>query len=270
MAAPSYAQIKSFSDVSKKLQNAAKAELLEYLNDDMSEDEVAEIAQMLAAKYRMLGAELGAQWYDYCAKIAGVDVERAYVEQPDSESLGRRSRALAAAVPTVNVQQVLSEWLANEVVASIRETGDANLWRDYRRGTKGGRWARVPVGETCAWCLILASNGAYYVSEETALGSTPDHYHKNCNCIAVYYADAESLGGYASTFARYKNMYYTADNARIANADGKKPYDDELAARVARAKAAHRQAYKNGETDVKWQATNETAIVMRYMYGLDS
>lgn len=46
------------------------------------------------------------------------------------------------------------------------------------------RFARVPQGgETCRFCLMLASRGAVYHSEDTA--GAVDHYHANCDCKAV-------------------------------------------------------------------------------------
>ena len=269
MTAPNYAQIQSFAKVTSQLQEAAIDEFLEYVEDDMTAEDVAEIAYNLAMKYRMLGAELGAQWYDICAELAGVDVEPAYVEQTDASSLEKRVRTATARTTPETTTEIFSKWLSNEITSSIRETGSNNLWRDYKRGIKGGRWARVPVGDTCAWCMMLASNGAWYVSEKTALGKTSDHYHANCNCVAVYYADAETIGGYSKSLSRYKSMYYAADNARVANANGTHPYDEELAERIARAKAEHDAKYESGATDVKWGRQNENTIVMRYLYGLE-
>ena len=46
------------------------------------------------------------------------------------------------------------------------------------------RFARVPQGgETCRFCLMLASRGAVYHSKYTA--GAVDHYHANCDCKVV-------------------------------------------------------------------------------------
>lgn len=47
----------------------------------------------------------------------------------------------------------------------------------------GHRWARVPVGDTCAWCRMLASRGYVYASEESAGGI--DDWHASCDCVIV-------------------------------------------------------------------------------------
>lgn len=114
---------------------------------------------------------------------------------------------------------------------------------------------------------MLASQGAWYVSEESALGKEAGHYHSDCNCVAVYHANPDNIPNY-NGLAHYKEMYYAAENARVANASGRDPYDEDLQMRVNRARAEHRAKYDAGETDIKWTKYNETLIVMRYRYGL--
>lgn len=274
MAAPSYAQIQSFNAVADQLKEAAIDEFMSDLDDDMTRDEVVELAVRVAEKYSYLGCELGAQWYDLCSELAGLDVDPAELAEVDSDELeSRADSAYGRAHDSSLVADVLNYYLQNQIENSIRRTGDANLWRDYERGMAGGKWARVPVGETCAWCLMLASQGAWYLSEETAKGIDPGHYHDGCDCVAVYHADPESIAGYAE-LASYKEMYYDAENARLANARGIEPYDEELSWRVNHARAEHErkrneylEAVARGENpkEVKeWTVYNETLIVMRY------
>lgn len=50
-----------------------------------------------------------------------------------------------------------------------------------KKDPKKPRWARVPAGaETCEWCIMLASRGFVYHSEETA-----SHAHAHCDCRIV-------------------------------------------------------------------------------------
>lgn len=277
MAAPNYEQIQSFGNVTDQLRQAAVDEFMEYVYDGMSIEEVIDAASTVAAKYSYLGCELGAQWYDLCSELAGVDAEPAELPEVDSEAIKSRTRDAFEKSQQPTVQGVFNDFMQNIINDSVRKTGSANLWRDYERGIAGGRWCRVPVGDTCAWCMMLASQGAWYVSEESALGSSPDHYHEGCDCKAVYHADAESIQGY-SDLAKYKKMYYDADNDRRANASGREKYPEELSDRVKAAKARHElleekkqlEAEERGEDYKKrpWTVYNEDMIVMRYKYGL--
>lgn len=267
MATPNYEQIQSFGYVSEQLRQAAIDEFTDELRDGMTMDDVIAEASRIAAKYKMLGAELGAQWYDLCTELAGIEAEPAYVGGVDDEAVVIRAKGYASNATAETALHVFEQFLQNEINESIRTTGTANLWRDYERGLTSGKWARVPVGDTCAWCLMLASQGAWYLTEKSALGDSPGHYHDGCNCIAVYHADADSINGY-SALSRYKRMYYDADNARQANASGREPYPEDLQKRIDAAKAAHREKYSDGATDKKWTHYNEDMIVMRYKYGL--
>ena len=63
-----------------------------------------------------------------------------------------------------------------------------------RRDPHNVRYARVPQGkETCAWCLMLASRGPVYYSEESA--GAFDHYHAHCDCAVVPFFDSWALYG---------------------------------------------------------------------------
>ena len=48
-----------------------------------------------------------------------------------------------------------------------------------RRGD--ARWARVPVGESCEWCIMTGSLGYYYYSAQAAARAS----HAKCNCLIV-------------------------------------------------------------------------------------
>ena len=262
MAAPNFEQVRSFNDVTQQLKQAAVDEFMEYVYDGMTVDEVIDAAATVAWKYEQLGCELGAQWYDLCAELAGIDAEPA--EYPDSdydEMLARADEYLKASEPGQEPQTVFNDFLQRLVDQSIRNTGNANLWRDYERGLAPGKWARVPVGDTCAWCMMLASNGAWYVSKETALGVDPGHYHDHCDCRAVYHADPEDIADY-DQLLKYKSMYYDAEDLRMENANpfSDYKYPEDLQERVDAAKAA-------ADPDT-WTPYNETLIVMRYKYDL--
>lgn len=60
-------------------------------------------------------------------------------------------------------------------------------------GGKGVRFARVPSGgETCEYCMMLASRGFVYKSRADAMG----HYHANCRCAIVPGTSGTTVQGY--------------------------------------------------------------------------
>lgn len=265
MPTPNYEQIQSFGNVSRQLVQMAVKEFSRLYMEGMTAEEVVDLMTLVAEKYGILGSELGAQWYDLCSRLANIDADPAELQPVDAEATRRRAQWHLE--HNTGAQQAVGNFLESIIQDSIRSTGSANLWRDYTRGLVSGRWARVPIGDTCAWCIMLASQGAWYVSEESALGKEAGHYHDSCDCVAVYHADPDSIPNY-SNLMQYKQMYYDAENARIANRDGTQEYDVELQERIDSARARHREQYRDGETDKPWTKYNETLIVMRYQNGL--
>lgn len=64
-----------------------------------------------------------------------------------------------------------------------------------KRPQSGVRFARVPSGgETCPFCMMLASRGAVYYSEQTA--GADGHYHPNCRCRIVPSWGTAEIEGY--------------------------------------------------------------------------
>lgn len=269
MATPNYEQIQSFGHVTSQLHEAAAGEFAAALHDGMTRGEVLSLAVGIAEKYAALGSELGAQWYDLCSELAGLDVDPAFVDDVNVDRLEEKAASVFQGAPTDTLATAFGSYLQNVINDSIRQTGNNNLWRDYERGMAGGKWARVPVGDTCAWCLMLASQGAWYLTEESAISAHGRRYHDNCNCIAVYHADADSIRGYAK-LESYKRMYYDAENIRSANDDPRNDYKypEELQYRIDAAKAAHDEKYRAGYTSDPWTQYNEDMIIMRYKYGL--
>ena len=274
---PSYEQILSFGETRTQLVEYAIEEFNYWVHEGMTKQELMQIATTIGEKYSLLGSELGAQWYDLCSQLAEIEAEPAELRTMTPQQVTESAQAAIDRAETGILEDVFRTYLQDVINNSIRATGDANLMRDYERGLSGGGWCRVPVGETCAFCLILASQGAWYKSKETALGTSPDHYHRGCNCIAVYHADANSIKGYKE-LEKYKQMYYGADDARIAHSKGKEPYPEELKRRIAEGKARHAaleekkamEYAERGEDYEKkpWTHTNEDLIIMRYQYGL--
>lgn len=57
------------------------------------------------------------------------------------------------------------------------------------------RFARVPVGKTCAFCTLLASRGWVYHSRDLA-GGAGHEFHESCNCRIVPDWEHKGLPGY--------------------------------------------------------------------------
>src|SRR5690606_8126003 len=67
--------------------------------------------------------------------------------------------------------------------AALQEGRNA-IMHNAQRDPSRPRFARIPVGKTCAWCLMLASRGAVYRSAASA-GAAGQYHGGECDCQPV-------------------------------------------------------------------------------------
>ena len=61
----------------------------------------------------------------------------------------------------------------------------------------GAEWAWVPHGDTCPFCITLASNGWQKASSKVLKGGHADHIHANCDCeFAIRFDHNTTVAGY--------------------------------------------------------------------------
>lgn len=77
----------------------------------------------------------------------------------------------------------------------------------------GAQFAWIPSGDTCAFCIMLASNGWQRASKKAIKNGHASHVHNNCNCTyAIRFDDDTEVEGYDPEY--YKDLY---DNAEGKN-----------------------------------------------------
>lgn len=81
-------------------------------------------------------------------------------------------------------EEGLEELLMERVELEAKKAAAYNTIDNARRDPDKPRFARVPQGEkTCDFCIMLASRGPVYPTEESAGAFTK--YHTNCDCKVV-------------------------------------------------------------------------------------
>ncbi len=88
-----------------------------------------------------------------------------------------------------------------------RDTIDLSV----RRDPADARWARVPVGKTCAFCTMLASRGAEYGSARAA--GDGNRFHADCDCTPTPVWSAGDLPEGYDPDALYADYRAAADAA---------------------------------------------------------
>ena len=150
-------------------------------------DALIAYAAALVTKYGEGSAELACQMYDALAEAANAGVPAAEPAAPaDYGEVARMVNATKNQNPAN---------LPNGVSRLVKRAGaDTTLKNAVRDGAE---WAWVPHGDTCPFCITLASNGWQKASSKVLKGGHAQHIHANCDCeFAIRFDHKTTVAGY--------------------------------------------------------------------------
>ena len=149
-------------------------------------DALIAYAQALVQKYGEGSAELACQMYDAMAKASGANVPPAEPAEP--ADYGETARMVNA---TMQSPPQLQGGVSRLVKRAGADTTLKNAIRD------GAEWAWVPHGDTCPFCITLASRGWQKASKKALKGDHAEHIHAHCNCeYAIRFNGNTTVAGY--------------------------------------------------------------------------
>lgn len=173
----------------------------QYGTDDR--EALINFAYGLSSKYGEAAAELACQMYDATATVQKAKVPPAEPAQP--ATYPETAKAVNGAM--LRGDAVVPQVVERLVKQAGQDTTLNNAIRD------GAEWAWVPQGDTCAFCITLASNGWQKASKKVLNGNHAKHIHANCDCAFTIRFDGESgVDGYDPE--EYRQMYYGADGIK--------------------------------------------------------
>ena len=211
-----------------KLNEKAGQQMAEYVAAHGTEDGPALIAyaHALVTKYGEGSAELACQMYDALAEAQGVTLPAA--EPAATAEYGEVARMVNA------TKRQNPANLPNGVRRLVKRAGaDTTLHNAIRDGAE---WAWVPHGDTCPFCMMLASNGWQKASAKLLKGGHAEHIHANCDCeFAVRFDGSTTVAGYDPE--KYLRQY------RAAGSDVNAMRRIDYAARKDAINAQKRAAY---------------------------
>lgn len=171
-----------------KINETAGQKMADYIARHGTQDTDALIAyaQALVQKYGDGSAELACQMYDAMAEASGADVPPAVPAEPADYSETARM---------VNATKQSPPQLQGGVSRLVKRAGaDTTLKNAIRDGAE---WAWVPYGDTCPFCITLASRGWQRASKKALKGDHAEHIHAHCNCeYAVRFDSLTTVAGY--------------------------------------------------------------------------
>lgn len=206
--------------------------------------ELTAYASALVTKYGEGSAELACQMYDALAAAEGVDVPAALPAQPASYGeVARMIQATKQSPP--RMQQGVSRL--------VKRTGADTTLQNAQRD--GAQFAWVPHGDTCPFCIALASRGWQRISKTALKKGHAEHIHANCDCeYAVRFDSGTGVAGYDPD--KYLKQYNAADGDLNAMRRERYAQDkDKINAQKRAAYAARKANAANGDTVHKYLGT---------------
>lgn len=183
-------------------------------------------AFVIGRDYGEAAAELACEMYDSMVAAEGMEMGRpaGWIEPAVPADTATYSEA-AKTVNGVLKTSVNPDEMAGAVSRLVKMAGVdtilSNAYRDRPRskGKKhthsGAQVAWIPHGDTCPFCIMLASNGWQYQSL-WAQGSHAEHVHSNCDCTyGVRFSDGTNFEGYDPE--KYLEQYRAGANAKYEN-----------------------------------------------------
>ena len=195
---------KSWSNYVQRLRrlNEKAANLMQAYIDRHGTEDVASLiayANALVTKYGEGSATLAAQMYDELAEIQNAQVAAAVpAETPDYGTVAKMVKATITS-PSAMIQGVSR---------LVKQAGADTTLQNARRDRAQFAW--IPHGDTCAFCLMLASNGWRNQSQNAMKNGHASHIHSNCDCTyAVRFDSRTTVAGYDPD--RYLEQYRAAN-----------------------------------------------------------
>lgn len=197
-----------FSSQLAKINSKAAAEISDYMQKrggiyNVEREQLIDYAYGVVTKYGEASSSLAAEMYDALAELSGKNVPPAM--PAPTPSYDEVAKTINGTIRTEN-EEVIAAATGRLVKRTGANTTLNNALRD------GAEFAWVPVGDTCAFCITLASRGWQRMSKRAMKNGHAEHIHANCDCTyAVRFDSKTQIAGYDPDV--YRDMYYAAEGS---------------------------------------------------------
>lgn len=165
-------------------------------------EEAIDVANAIAQKYGYASAEVACQMYDATAKMEKANIPPAVPAEVATRE--ETASAIVGSLKQSNTGKLVESVMYRLVKQAAADTMIQNAKRD------GAKWAWVPSGDTCAFCITLASRGWQPASKAQLHGDHAEHIHGNCDCqFMISFKGGLDVEGYDPE--EFKDMYYNAE-----------------------------------------------------------
>ena len=197
-----------YIELLRKVNDKAATEMFSYLAhnewylNNRTRQAAIDYAFAIATKYGEAASAAAAQFYDEIVDqwAEAVLPSAAPAKTATYAEVAKNFNATAK----TNNPQLIADSIGRLVKMAGVDTTMQNALRD------GAEWAWIPRGDTCPYCIALASRGWQRASKEAIKNGHAEHIHANCDCTyAVRFDDQMDVEGYNPN--KYKRIYDHAD-----------------------------------------------------------
>ena len=169
----------------------------------------------ISTKYGEASAALSAEMYDAMAMLQKAVVPAAV--PAETATYSDVAKTVNGIIKNTGNEDILAEGIGRLVKMAGTDTTLQNAYRDrssrrsYKQRHNGAEVAWIPSGDTCPYCIMLASAGWRKQTNGGADMHT-EHIHANCDCTyMVRFNSSFEVAGYDPD--EYKEMYDNAEGS---------------------------------------------------------
>lgn len=243
--------ISALRRVNEKAGEEMKAFLAahDWRGDNIAKQACVDFGYALSTKYGEAAGAIACEMYDAIVELSAMTLPAA--EPAATATYDEAAKSVIGTMKTDN-EDIVANSISRLVKMAGVDTTMQNAIRD------GAEWAWIPRGDTCAFCIALASRGWQPASKAQLKGNHAEHIHANCDCtFAIRFDSSMDVEGYDPD--EYLKMYEDADGysskAKI-NSIRRTIYDENAAEinaqkRSAYAKRMERESSAAEELDIQ-------------------
>lgn len=191
------------------ISNTATKNLLRYVEANgglqaIDRQKLIDYSYALATKYGEASSAMAAEWYDAVAIGSGHTLPPAV--PADTATYQETAQTVTGTLNNSQNEESLSGAIERLIKMPSLDTTLNNALRD------GAEIAWIPHGDTCAFCMMLASRGWMRASKNLIKHGHAEHIHSNCNCqFGIRFNGSPEYAGYDPNV--YKEMYDNAEGS---------------------------------------------------------
>lgn len=177
--------ITKMAKISQKAADLMQAYVQKHGFDD--DKALLDYAFALSQRYGQAIGSLSCSMYEATAAAQGVTVPTA--EIADLPEYGEVAKAVHGTMKRSPIS------VPSTVARLVKQVGADTTLKNAMRD--GAQFAWVPHGDTCSFCITLASRGWQYMSKKALKNGHAEHIHANCDCqYAVRFDGKSGVRGY--------------------------------------------------------------------------